>query len=46
MKVSGQLHVSAALTPGEDAPGNNLIGGRMGPRAGLDAMEYRNIFYP
>jgi hypothetical protein len=29
---------SGRFTPGEKAPGTHLIGGRVGPRAGLDAV--------
>jgi hypothetical protein len=31
------------VTPGEIAAGTRCIGGRMSPRAGLDAAEYRKI---
>jgi hypothetical protein len=41
MKVSDQLHASAALPPGEIAAGTHWIGGWVGPTAGLDAMEKR-----
>jgi hypothetical protein len=34
MGIGGQCHVSAALLPG---PGTHCTGGRLGPRAGLDA---------
>jgi hypothetical protein len=34
---SGQLHAPAALPPGR-------IGDRVGPRAGLDAVEKQKIF--
>jgi hypothetical protein len=37
--VIGQLHASAALPPGERAPGTHLIGGSVGPKAGLDDTE-------
>jgi hypothetical protein len=38
MEVSGQLHVPAALPP---VP--HWIGGWVGPRVGLDAVEKRKI---
>jgi hypothetical protein len=40
MEASGQLHASAVLPEG--APGIHWIGGRMGPRAGLDT-ESQNM---
>jgi hypothetical protein len=43
MEKSGQLHASDAFTPKETAPGTHCIGGRMGPRAGLDATENKEI---
>jgi len=33
--VGSQRHAAAALPPGK-RPGNHCIGGRVGPRAGLD----------
>jgi hypothetical protein len=38
MEVSGELHVPAALPKGK-SPGAHWIGGWVGPRAGLEAME-------
>jgi hypothetical protein len=38
MRVSGQLHVPAALPPGK-RPGTHCIGGWVGPRAGLGGCE-------
>jgi hypothetical protein len=38
MGVSGQLHSMAAL-----APGTHWIGGWVGPRVGLNAVEKRKI---
>jgi len=38
MEVSRQLHVPAALLQEVRAPSTNLIGGWVGPRAGLDAV--------
>jgi hypothetical protein len=34
-----QLHAPIALPPGERARGNHWLGGWVGPRAGLYAME-------
>jgi hypothetical protein len=34
-----------SFTPGEKAPGNHCIGGWMGPRFGLDAVDKRKILY-
>jgi hypothetical protein len=45
MEVSGQLHVPAALPPGEKAPGTHWIGGWVGPSVGLDAVEKRKILH-
>jgi hypothetical protein len=42
MKMSGQFQVRP-LHPRETAPGIHWIGGWMGPRARLDAMEKRKI---
>jgi hypothetical protein len=42
MEVSGQLHVMAALPPVKNLS-THLVGGWVGPRAGLDALEKRNI---
>jgi hypothetical protein len=33
------------FTPGERAPGTHWIGGWVGPRFGLDAVEKRKIFH-
>jgi hypothetical protein len=46
MKVSGQLHAPAALSPRERAPGTHWIGGWVGPRAVLDAVVKRKIHTP
>jgi hypothetical protein len=35
-----------SFTPGEEAPGTHLTGGREGPRAGLDAVVQRRIPSP
>jgi hypothetical protein len=43
MEVSGQLHAPAALPPGKGPPGTRWMGGWVGPRAGLDAVENRKI---
>jgi hypothetical protein len=42
--VSGELHAPAALFPREIAYGIHSIGGWVGPRVGLDAVENRKIF--
>jgi hypothetical protein len=42
MEVSGQHHAPAALTPG-NYPGTHSIGGRVGPKAGLDVLK-KNLF--
>jgi hypothetical protein len=41
--VSGQLHVPAALPPGDRAHGTHWIGGLVGPRAGLDDVQKRKF---
>jgi hypothetical protein len=46
MEVSGQLHASAALPPGERAPDTHWIEGWLGPRAVLDAVVKRTILSP
>jgi hypothetical protein len=43
MEVSGQLHTPTALIPGKYSPDIHWIGGRVGTRAGLDAVENRKI---
>jgi hypothetical protein len=43
LEVSGQLHVPAALLPGERAPGTHSIGDWVGSRAGLDDVEKRRF---
>jgi hypothetical protein len=43
MKVSGQLHASAALPPGKEPPGTYWIGDWVIPRAGLVAVKKRKI---
>jgi hypothetical protein len=42
-RVSSQLHAAADLSP-RMRPGTAWIGDWMGPRAGLDGVEYRKIF--
>jgi hypothetical protein len=42
MEVSGQLHASAGLIPRERAPVTHWIGGWVGPRAILNAMNILN----
>jgi hypothetical protein len=39
---SGQHHAPAALPSGSELPDTHWIGGWVGPRAGLDAMEKKN----
>jgi hypothetical protein len=39
MEVGGQLHTPAALPLEKLPPGTYWIGGWVGPRAGLDAVE-------
>jgi hypothetical protein len=38
MEVSGELHALGVLPPWEEPP----VGGCVGPRVGLDAVEKRN----
>jgi hypothetical protein len=42
MEVSGQLHTPTALLLGR-SPGTYWVGGWMGPRASLDAVDKRKI---
>jgi hypothetical protein len=42
MEVSGQLHTSAALPPG-NSPGAHWTGGWVDPRASLDIMKKRKV---
>lgn len=44
----GELLASrpARFTPREKAPGNRGMGGRVGPKDGLDAVEKRKITLP
>jgi hypothetical protein len=46
MGVSGQRHAPAALYPRERIPGTHCTGGWVGPRAGLDTKDRRNILLP
>jgi hypothetical protein len=48
MVVSGQLYVPAASSLGKElpTPGTHWIRGRVGPRAGLDALENRKSLAP
>jgi hypothetical protein len=41
--MSGQLHVPAALPPGERAPGTHWVEGWVDPRASLDDLEKRKF---
>jgi hypothetical protein len=45
MEVSGQLLAPAAFLSGERATGTHWIGGWVGPRVGLDAVEKRKIVH-
>jgi hypothetical protein len=45
MEVIGQLHAPAALPSGKELPVTYCIGGWVGPRAGLDAVEKREILH-
>jgi hypothetical protein len=45
MEVSDQLHPLAAFIPRERAPSTHWIGGWVGPRVGLDAVEKRKILH-
>jgi len=45
MEISGQLQALAGLPPGR-ALGTHWIGGWVGPRAGLNAVEKRKIPSP
>jgi hypothetical protein len=42
MEESGQLHAQVALPPMK-SPSAHWIGGRVGPRAGLDDVEKRKF---
>jgi hypothetical protein len=44
MEVIGQLKVPAALLPGEGVPSTHRIGDWMGPTAGMNDMEKRQLF--
>jgi hypothetical protein len=41
MEVSGQLHAPVASAQAKQAPRTHWIGGWVGPRAGLDFMEWQ-----
>jgi hypothetical protein len=45
MEVCGQLHALVVL-PGGTAPGTHCIGGWVGPRVDLDAVDSRKISCP
>jgi hypothetical protein len=44
MEVSGQLHATVTLPPGEKASDTHRLGGWTGGRAGLAAMKERKTF--
>jgi hypothetical protein len=46
MKVSGQPQAPADLRPEETAPATHCTGDWVGPRADLDVMEKRKIYFP
>jgi hypothetical protein len=46
MEVSGQLHAPAALPSEKEPLGTHCIGGRVGPRAVLEAVAKRKIPSP
>jgi hypothetical protein len=46
MEVSGQRHVPAAFLSGKEPLGTHFIGGWVGTRAGLDAVEKSKITFP
>jgi hypothetical protein len=46
IEVSGQLHAPGRFTSGETNHGTRRIGDWVGPRAGLDAVEKREISRP
>jgi hypothetical protein len=47
MEVSDQLHTPSILPPMEKGPSTHRIGGWVGPRVGLDAVEERkNLALP
>jgi hypothetical protein len=43
MDVSDQLHAPATLLPSKYPQNTHFIGGWVGPRNGLDAVEWRKI---
>jgi hypothetical protein len=43
MKVSDQLLAPGGFTPEEKSPDTHWMGGWVGPRAGVDAVEKRKI---
>jgi hypothetical protein len=46
MGFSGQLHAPVRFIPAERDPGTHLIGGWVGPTAGLDAVVKRKKCLP
>jgi hypothetical protein len=46
MKESDKIHAHCRFNPEEGAPGTHWIGGWVGARAGLDAVEERKNLLP
>jgi hypothetical protein len=46
MEMSGQFHAPASLSPRKQPPSTHCIGGWLGPRAYLEAMEREKSFAP
>jgi hypothetical protein len=46
MEMSGQLHIPSQFTPMEVALGTHWVGGLVGIRASLNALENRRISAP
>jgi hypothetical protein len=45
MEANSQRKPPATLLPGKETPDTHWIGGWVGPKAGLDAVEKRNIYF-
>lgn len=46
MDVICQLHILTALSPGKEPLSTSCIGGFVDPRASLDTMEKRKMYWP